>query len=102
MARQALKDSKWKSRIDLLQPEFLLEMWQIMRAWAEKYVENTWQGVPLKHHYWATMRHLLAFRAWEDIDPESWYSHLAHAANNIMFMFYNKEKQDWMFPELKD
>lgn len=84
-----LKDINWKSRIDLIEPDFIIDIGHVLRLWADKYRENSRQGVELKHHFWAAMRHLLAFRKWENIDSESWYSHLIHAAANIMFMYHN-------------
>lgn len=87
-----LKDSVWKSRVDLIIPDFLLEMWDILRLWAEKYRENSWQWIPIKEHYWAALRHLFKFFLWEKNDQETWKSHLVHAACNIMFMFHNSKE----------
>ena len=89
--QKPLKDRKWKSRVDLIQPDFILEIWQILRFWAEKYTENSRQWIPTKDHFSACMRHLLSFQKWDIIDDESWYDHLTHAACNIMFMHYNNK-----------
>jgi len=97
MAKKSLKDNVWKSRVDLIVWDFLLDMWQVLRRWAEKYEENTRQGVDVKLHYWAAMRHLIAFKKWEIYDKESWLAHLAHVATNIMFMHTNYKTQKNLF-----
>lgn len=79
----------WKSRVDLIIPDFVLEIWEVLRMWAEKYKENSWQWVPVNDHYAAAMRHLLAWKKWEKLDQESWKNHLVHAATNLMFIFFN-------------
>jgi len=89
-----LKDKEGKSRVDLIDSDFILEIWQILKFWAKKYKENSWKWVPVKDHYAACMRHLLAFNKWEIIDNESWKEHLIHAATNIMFMFYNQKNNE--------
>jgi len=89
-----LKDKKWKSRIDLISPEFILEIWNILYYWTEKYKANSWQWIPLDDHYASAMRHLLEWKKWNKYDKESWKSHIIHAATNLMFIFYNQKTND--------
>jgi len=88
-----LKDLKWKSRVDLIRPEFILEIWDVLKMWAEKYVANSWQWVPTKDHYASAMRHMLAWKQWEQFDQESWKHHLIHAATNMMFIIFNEKNE---------
>ena len=54
---------------------------------AEKYAEHNWRkGFVWSRPLSAAMRHITAFNAGEDKDPESGLSHLAHAACCIMFL----------------
>ena len=87
-----LKDSKGKSAVELIVPDFILEIWQVLRAWAEKYKKNSWQWVDTELHYASAIRHLLAWKNWEKLDKESWQHHLIHCATNCMFIFYNEKK----------
>ena len=53
----------------------------------EKYAEHNWRkGFVWSRPLSAAMRHITAFNAGEDKDPESGLSHLAHAACCIMFL----------------
>jgi hypothetical protein len=54
---------------------------------AQKYAEHNWRnGFAWSRPLSAAMRHITAFNAGEDTDPESGLSHLAHAACCIMFL----------------
>jgi len=95
-----LKDDTWKSRVDLIDATMLLELWNILRLWAEKYAENSWQGIPPNKHIAACLRHIYRYQEWEEFDPETNMSHLIHAIANLMFVNYNekfitKEIEKW-------
>lgn len=86
-----------KLRWDLLQYECVEDIVRILTFGAEKYGQRNWMGVePFEDRYFAAlMRHLVAYRNGEAIDPESGLSHLAHAGCNIMFLsWYEKNKVD--------
>lgn len=87
-----LKDDGGKPRPDLIQPEFLEAIARIMAFGAEKYEENSWQGVEPKRYVAAALRHFYAYMRGEHIDSESGESHLAHCACNIMFLFHFETK----------
>lgn len=60
---------------------------------------NNWKkGLPISETFGSLMRHLIAFKGGEDVDPESGKSHLGHAMCNLMFISYylqnNPEKWD--------
>ncbi len=88
-----LKFDQGKSRVDLIEPGFLLSMGDVLGYGAEKYEEESWKEVPRgeDRYYAAAMRHLLAMRSGELTDPESGLPHIAHAACNIMFLQYMQE-----------
>jgi hypothetical protein len=86
------KNDSGKPRLDLIAPELLTEVGKILAFGAEKYEARNWEkGMAWGRPFGACMRHLWAWWGGEDTDPESGFSHLAHAACNIMFLIsYNK------------
>lgn len=84
-----VKQDKEKLRVDLIEPEFIEELADVLTYGADKYDENSWQEIPnaTNRYYAALMRHILAWRKGEDID-ESGLPHLYHAAANIMFLMH--------------
>ena len=88
------KDDKGKVRLDLVLPEFIEDVGQVLTFGANKYGANNWQKVEdaKDRYYAAAMRHLLAWRKGEKQD-ESGCSHLAHAATNMMFLRWLEENE---------
>lgn len=85
-----VKLDKGKLRVDLVEPEFIEDVADVLTYGAEKYADNSWQDIPnaVDRYYAATMRHLLAWRKGEQVDKESGKSALAHAATNLMFLLH--------------
>lgn len=85
-----MKFDTGKNRLDLVEPEFIENVGKVLTFGAEKYAPNNWQKVedPVDRYYAATLRHLLAWRRGEKIDPESGLNHLSHVATNIMFLMH--------------
>ena len=83
-----VKHDEGKNRLDLIEPEFIEGVGEILTFGAEKYAPNSWQNVEdaQNRYYGAAMRHLLAYRKGEKVDPESGKSHLYHVACNMMFL----------------
>lgn len=81
-------DHDKKCRPELLPAKTLLEVSAVLAYGAEKYSANNWRQVPdLKNRYMgAALRHLLAYQAGESKDPETGYSHLAHAICSLMYV----------------
>lgn len=77
-----------KLRYDLVTPDVIKAIAEVLTFGAEKYAPNSWQLVPeAKRRYTAAlMRHFEAYRAGEKLDPESGLSHLSHALCNLMFL----------------
>lgn len=81
-----LKYDNGKLRLDLLPPEAIRALGNILSHGAEKYGPNTWRGVSIERYEAAMLRHWLAWKEGETIDPESGLPHLAHMLTNAAFM----------------
>jgi len=86
----ARKHDDNKLRMDLIQPEFLIELAKVLTHGAAKYGANNWQGLPDAHnrYYAALLRHLMEWRKGHTIDQDSTLPHLAHAICNLMFLLH--------------
>lgn len=90
--KEGLKDSDGKTRLDLIIPEFISGIGEVLTYGAMKYEPNSWQNVKngRDEHYGAALRHLIAYRSGELNDKETGLSHLYHAATNLMFLSYHE------------
>lgn len=79
-----------KARTDLVPPEGVEAVADVLGFGAKKYSANSWQALKdgPDRYYGAALRHLLAWRKGEVLDPESGRSHLAHAATNLFFLIW--------------
>jgi len=83
----ALKFDQDKLPLHLLSTEAMNQTAAVLAFGAQKYAEHNWRkGFVWSRPLSAAMRHITAFNAGEDKDPESGLSHLAHAACCIMFL----------------
>jgi hypothetical protein len=83
----AQKFDSGKAPLDLFPPEALIEIGKVLGHGALKYGEQNWRGGMLwGRMFAAAQRHMQAWLAGEDIDPESWLLHLAHAGCCIAFL----------------
>ncbi|MEM4214121.1 MAG: DUF5664 domain-containing protein [Candidatus Methanomethylicaceae archaeon] len=104
----ALKYDKGKLRWDLLPWEQVESVVKVFEFGAKKYGEGNWQnGILISRLYAATLRHLTAFWALEDTDPETKLPHLAHCIANLLMMawtLHNKPKYDdrYKHKQIKD
>ena len=81
------KDDQAKLPYHLLAPEFLEEVSRVLEFGANKYAARNWEkGMAWHRPFAALMRHMWAWWKGEGNDPETGYSHLAHAACCIMFL----------------
>lgn len=81
------KDDGGKPRYDLIAPEFLDEVAQVLALGAAKYAPRNWEhGMSWGRCFGAMMRHMWAWWRGEEKDPETGLSHLAHAGCNVMFL----------------
>ena len=74
----------------LLDLNILEDTVKVLDFGAKKYQRDNWQKVENgeQRYYAALIRHLNAFRAGEEADPESGISHLGHAMCCLLFMSY--------------
>jgi len=93
--KKGLKDDKGKLRYDLITPESIEALAEVLTYGAKKYKPNSWQNVEdaSNKHYAALMRHLIAWRKGEKLDPETKLNHIKHILTNTMFLLYQEEKK---------
>lgn len=86
-----VKNDSGKSRVDLIPPEFLLEVGHVLRIGAEKYAPLNWaKGAHWSRYIGAALRHLYLFASGKRLDDGpggTGYSHLACAVASICFLF---------------
>lgn len=85
----ATKHDKGKPKVDLVPPEVILSLAEVLTFGADKYDAHNWRsggGMAWSRVYAACQRHLLAFWQGEDHDPESGLQHLSHALCCIAFL----------------
>jgi len=89
------KDDGGKRRYDLIPPEVLASLADVLTFGGAKYAPNNWQLVPdgKSRYYAAMMRHVEAWRSGESKDPESGLSHLAHAFCCLAFLVWLDRQQ---------
>ena len=85
-----IKNDQEKTRLDLIEPEFIEGVGEVLTFGANKYTANSWQDVEdaENRYYAAALRHLMAYRKGETTDEESGLSHLKHAACNLMLLLH--------------
>mgnify|MGYP001604235100 CR=1 FL=1 len=82
-----------KNMVDLLDPEWLLEVGKILTHGAKKYGLYNWQN-NLEHRriLAAALRHILAYWKGEKNDKDSGLPHLSHASCCLMFLsWYDRQ-----------
>ena len=97
------KDDAGKTRFELVPPEVVFAIAQILTFGAEKYHDRNWeQGMSWGRVFGALMRHMWAWWGGQgpttksflfgDMDEETGYSHLWHAACCIAFLVAYEER----------
>jgi hypothetical protein len=83
----AVKFDEGKPAYHLLPPELLEETARVLEYGAKKYAPRNWEaGMHWSRPFGALMRHMWAWWRGEATDPETGFSHLAHAACCIAFL----------------
>jgi hypothetical protein len=81
------KNDGEKSRVDLLDPEFLIGIGEVLRFGASKYNAHNWRGgITFSRILGAILRHTFALLRGEDKDQESGMPHVFHLGCNAMFL----------------
>lgn len=92
-ASTALKYDEGKSRVDLIDPDILVDLGNVLSFGAKKYNDNNWmKGLPYSKIYASLLRHLLAWFSGIDRDSESGLPHLAHAMACLMMLFSSSKR----------
>lgn len=88
MSNGGIKNDDGKLPWDLLPWDAVQEVVKILLFGMKKYDARNWEkGFKYSRLYAALQRHLVAwFQFGEDTDPESGYSHLAHAGCCVLFL----------------
>lgn len=81
------KDDADKVRMELIPPELMIAVGDILTSGAKKYDDRNWEhGMKWSRVYGALLRHLTAWWGGEKKDPETGRSHLWHAGCCITFL----------------
>lgn len=89
-----IKYDEGKSRIDLIPPDAVLEVAEVLTDGVDKYGAHNWrEGIAYSRLYSAIQRHLLAFWKGNDVD-ESGHRALAHACTDIMMLMEMPKEWD--------
>lgn len=84
---EARKNDQSKPRMDLVPPELVFGVADILAFGAEKYGDRNWEkGMSWGRLFAALMRHMWAWWGGAKADPETGKSHLWHAACCIAFL----------------
>jgi len=85
LAEKDVKKDGAKLRYDLVPAEAIEELVKVYTFGAQKYEAHAWEsGMKMSRVYAALFRHMTAWWLGEDTDKESGFSHLAHAAWNVL------------------
>jgi hypothetical protein len=94
LASQGRKDDACKPRMDLLPPELLMGVSEVLTYGAAKYAPRNWEkGMSWGRVFGALMRHMWAWWAGQHLDPESGLPHLYHAGCCIAFLIAYEARQ---------
>lgn len=84
---QADRANIGKMRWTLMDFESMKDMIAVLEFGAKKYSKDNWKkGLPVTEITDSMLRHLVAFLAGENIDPESGLPHTGHIMCNAMFL----------------
>lgn len=87
------KDDSAKPRLDLIPPEAVFALGEILAYGAEKYSARNWEkGMSWGRVFGAAMRHLWAWWRGERNDAETGKSHLWHALCCVAFLVAYEER----------
>lgn len=95
--KKAIKHDAGKSPMHLVSPEFMFALGGVLKHGADKYGERNWEtedGMDWSRLYAAAQRHLWAWWAGEDDDPESGRSHIDHASACLMMLSHYAKNSD--------
>jgi len=84
-----------KTRFDLVPFASVGEIADVLAHGADKYTNNNWcRGTNWGRYFSALCRHVFAWWRGEDKDPETGFSHLAHAGCCLIFLM-EYQRNNW-------
>jgi len=84
MKTGGVKHTVGKNRLDLIPPEMIIGLGEVLTYGTAKYSERNWErGLPFMTSYGAAMRHLMHWAGGIDIDRESGLKHIDMAMINL-------------------
>ena len=84
---EGIKHDSDKLRMDLLPPEAIFAIAEVLTYGANKYKERNWEkGIDRNRIIAAALRHIFKYMLGESQDSESGISHLKHALTNLVFL----------------
>jgi len=91
---QGIKYDQDKIRFELIPPELLIGVGEVLTFGAKKYSDRNWEkGMDWSRVYGALLRHLTAWWGGQDLDPETNKSHLWHAGCCLTFLMTYEQRQ---------
>ena len=72
---------------ELVDFEFMDQCVAVLTLGAKKYAPGNWKHVERIRYVGALLRHVSSYCRGQQNDPETGFSHLAHAFCNLMFLF---------------
>jgi hypothetical protein len=86
---EGVKFDDKKLRVDLVPPEVVLAVSQILTHGARKYDDTNWKkGIAFNRVYRAALTHLYAYMLGDEQDKDSGLPHLWHSLCNLVFLVY--------------
>lgn len=84
-ASQGLRYDDSKNRMELIPPEWIEALGEVLTKGARKYADRNWEkGMAWSKMIGCTFRHMMKFLRGERYDAETGCHHLAHAAWNLL------------------
>jgi hypothetical protein len=94
MKDYGVKSDSGKLRMDLIPPEAMEALAEVLTYGANKYDDRNWEkGIRYSRIYAATLRHLVSWARGQDYDLESNILHLKHALCNLAFLVTYEERE---------
>lgn len=91
---EAKKFDTDKIRMELIPPELMWGVGEILTFGAKKYDDRNWElGMDWSRVFGGIMRHMWAWWGGEHLDPETGKSHLWHAGCGIAFLIAYEDRQ---------
>lgn len=87
---QGSKHDSGKPDLSLVSSELMTELALVRQFGSAKYARDNWKlGFKYNRSIAAALRHIMAFKDGEDLDPESGLTHIGHALASLEHLLYD-------------